>query len=136
MLVWGGTDLTTRLNTGGRYHRTANSWSAVNTNNAPSPRTEHTAVWDGTRLIVWGGTDGTGFLRDGGIYNPLTDGWAPTQLGTNLPAARSLHAAVWTGTEMVVHGGSRAEPFVNAVSFLDDTWHYTPPRTMFLYLKP
>ena len=134
MLVWGGTDLTSELNTGGRYNRAANNWSAITTNNAPSPRTQHTAVWDGTRMIVWGGSDGAGFLPSGGIYNPLTDGWVPTQLGTNSPPARGLHAATWTGTEMVVHGGYSADS--SFTTFFDDTWHYTPPRTMFLYLKP
>jgi N-acetylneuraminic acid mutarotase len=134
MLVWGGTDLTTNLNTGGRYNRAANSWSPMTTNNAPSPRTEHTAVWDGTRMIVWGGLDGGFFLSSGGIYNPLTDGWTPTQLGTNTPPGRALHAAVWTGTEMVVHGGYSVGS--SSTTYLDDTWHYAPPRTMFLYLKP
>jgi N-acetylneuraminic acid mutarotase len=136
MLIWGGTDLTTNLNTGGRYNRAANSWSAIATNNVPSPRIEHTVVWDGTRMIVWGGAAGENFLRDGGIYNPLTDGWLPTQLGTNAPPERALHTAVWTGSEMVVHGGYNSGSFSDATTYLDDTWHYTPPRTMFLYLKP
>jgi len=139
MLIWGGTDLTTNLNTGGRYNRAANSWSPITTIGAPSPRTEHTAVWDGTRMIVWGGRNGDFFLRDGGIYNPLTDGWIPTQANSNAPPSRGLHAVVWTGTEMVVHGGYQVD-FVSGTAtrtiFLDDTWHYTPPRTMFLYLKP
>jgi N-acetylneuraminic acid mutarotase len=139
MLVWGGTDLTTNLNTGGRYNRAANSWSAMTTNNAPSPRTEHTAIWDGTRMIVWGGMGGdfSSFLSSGGIYNPLTDGWLPTDaIFTNAPPARTLHAAVWTGTEMVVHGGYNVDSLTQTTRFLDDTWHYTPPRTMFLYLRP
>jgi N-acetylneuraminic acid mutarotase len=138
MLVWGGTDLTTNLNTGGRYNRAANSWSAMTTNNAPSPRVEHTAVWDGTRMIVWGGTAGDDlYLQTGGIYNPLTDDWLPTDaIFTNAPPARTLHAAAWTGTEMVVHGGYRADNAAGTETYLDDTWHYTPPRTLFLYLKP
>jgi hypothetical protein len=121
MLVWGGTDLTSELNTGGRYNRAANTWSAISTNNAPSPRTSHTAVWDGTRMIVWRGSVDEGFLNSGGIYNPLTDGWLPTQLGTNAPPARALHAAVWTGTEMVIHGGFNSSTF--STTYLDDTWH-------------
>jgi N-acetylneuraminic acid mutarotase len=134
MLVWGGTDLTTNLNTGGRYNRAANNWSVIATNNAPFPRTEHTAVWDGTRMIVWGGSTAENFLRDGGIYNPLTDGWLATLTSTNAPPARGLHTAVWTGSEMVVHGGYNDNG--SFTTYLDDTWHYTPPRTMFLYLKP
>ena len=36
MLVWGGTDLATELDGGGRYNRAANRWSAISTNDAPS----------------------------------------------------------------------------------------------------
>ena len=136
MLVWGGTDLTGELNTGGRYNRAANSWSAISTKDAPAPRTSHTAVWDGTRMIIWGGSAGETLLGTGGIYNPLTDGWSPTLANTNSPPARALHAAVWTGAEMVVHGGYNSESLSGNTTFLDDTWHYAPPRTMFLYLKP
>ena len=85
-------------------------------------------------MIVWGGSAGENFLRDGGIYNPLTDGWLDTLTSTNAPPGRALHAAVWTGSEMVVHGGYNSTSF--STTYLDDTWHYTPPRTMFLYLKP
>jgi N-acetylneuraminic acid mutarotase len=136
MIIWGGTDISNELNSGGRYNRGANSWSALSSVSAPSPRTEHTAVWDGTRMIVWGGSSSNNTLNTGGIYNPLTDGWAATEVGTNAPPARGLHAAVWTGTEMVVHGGYTEAAFQDTFLFRDDTWHYTAPRTMFLYLKP
>lgn len=134
MVIWGGADLASELGTGARYNRAANTWSAISTLNAPSPRTDHTSVWDGTRLIVWGGSSGGVSLGDGGIYNPQTDGWLITLTGTNTPPARALHAAVWTGTEMVVHGGVSSTP--PTTTHFDDTWQYTPPRTMFLYLKP
>jgi len=133
MLVWGGTDLTTNLNTGGRYHVISNSWNDITTNNAPSPRIEHTAVWDGTRMIVWGGLDNfapQSYLQTGGGYNPLTDAWFATQAFTNNPAGRSQHVAAWTGDQMIIHGGW------NGSAYLDDTYRYVPPRTMFLYLKP
>jgi hypothetical protein len=86
-------------------------------------------------MIVWGGSAGLIFHRSGGVYNPLTDDWIPTLLSTNAPPARALHAAVWTGSEMVVHGGYSAV-IAGPTTYLDDTWHHTPPRTMFLYLKP
>jgi N-acetylneuraminic acid mutarotase len=135
MLVWGGTDFATNLNTGGRYQVISNSWSDITTNNAPSPRVEHTAVWDGTRMIVWGGFDENAvtyytYLNTGGIYNPLTDVWLATQVSTNTPPQRSQHAAAWTGDAMIIHGGWRG------IAYMDDTYQYAPPRTMFLYLKP
>lgn len=136
MLIWGGTDIANNLNSGGRYNRAANSWSAISSVNAPSPRVEHTAVWDGTRMIVWGGSSSNLTLNTGGIYDPLVDLWTPTLVGTNAPPHRKLHAAAWTGTEMVIHGGYSESTFQDLFDFRDDTWHYTPPRVMFLYLKP
>jgi N-acetylneuraminic acid mutarotase len=133
MVVWGGTDFTTNLNTGARYHVISNSWSGISTNNAPSPRVEHTAVWDGTRMIVWGGFDSATFqpyLQTGGIYNPLTDAWLATQVSTNTAPQRSQHVAAWMGDSMIIHGGWRGD------AYMDDTYQYAPPRTMFLYLKP
>ena len=67
-------------------------------------------VWTGTEMIVGGGV-GPNFLETGGRYNP----------------ARA---------EMVVHGGYNSDSLSGITAFLDDTWHYAPPRTMFLYLKP
>ncbi len=36
-----------RLNTGGRYHPAANSWTPTTTNGAPTGRRFHTAIWTG-----------------------------------------------------------------------------------------
>ena len=55
MIVWGGVDDGDRLNTGGRYNPSTDSWTATSTTNAPSARTYHTAVWTGSEMIVWGG---------------------------------------------------------------------------------
>ena len=72
MIVWGGyrynngTD--TYLNTGGVYDSTMDSWSPISTNNAPSSRRDHTAVWAGDKMIV--------FVRsNSSIYDPNTDSW-------------------------------------------------------------
>lgn len=131
MLIWGGTDLNVNLNTGGRYNRAANTWSIISTNNAPTGRTESHVVWDGTRMIIWGGRNGTAFLNSGGLYDPVADNWLTM---TNTPSGRAQSAAVWTGSEMVLHGGYSID--IGLTAYLDDTWHYTPPRTMYLYLKP
>ncbi len=137
LLVWGGTDLTTNLGSGGRYQRTLNQWGPLPTNGAPSPRVEHSAVWDGTRMAIWGGRNGEIFLRDGAIFNPRTDAWQAILVnGTNSPPGRAQHAAVWTGSEMVIDGGYVEGALPGSTDFLDDTWQHTPPRTMFLYLKP
>src|SRR5664280_359159 len=43
-------------------------WTATTTTNAPSGRSQHTAVWTGSRMIVWGGGGSSGFLNDCGQY--------------------------------------------------------------------
>jgi N-acetylneuraminic acid mutarotase len=77
---------------------------ATSTNNAPSDRTEHTAVWSGGEMIVWGGFGPSGVTKTGGRYNPDTNSWTGTSR-THAPLARSGHTAVWTGSEMIVWGG-------------------------------
>ena len=77
------------------------TWAATSTNNAPSARSHHTAVWTGSEMIVWGGFD---HVDTGSIYNPSTDSWTATSTN-NAPSGRSGHTAVWTGNEMIVWGG-------------------------------
>ena len=55
MIVWGGYNGASALNTGGRYNPSTDSWTATSTTNAPAGRSEHTAVWTGSEMIVWGG---------------------------------------------------------------------------------
>jgi N-acetylneuraminic acid mutarotase len=83
---------------------TGDTWTPVSTDNAPSPRASHTAVWTGSLMIVWGGNTGQGYWNNGGIYNPITDSWTPVTTA-NAPTARSRHTAVWTGSDMIVWGG-------------------------------
>jgi len=39
---------------------------------APAPRSNHTAVWDGSRMIVWGGSGEccNNWFNDGFAYRP------------------------------------------------------------------
>ncbi len=107
MIVWGGIGIfpfDPYLNTGGRYNPIADTWTATSTNDAPTGRYGHSAIWSGSEMIVWGGTDDTDTFDSGGRYNPGTDTWEPTS-AANAPSARDLHTAVWTGNEMIVWGG-------------------------------
>jgi hypothetical protein len=75
-----------------------------------SPRSNHSAVWTGSRMIVFGGNSGTyGGTRysDGASYDPVQDQWSPLEPGT--PGARANHQAFWTGTEMIIWGSSSSE---------------------------
>jgi N-acetylneuraminic acid mutarotase len=107
MIVWGGLNspFPPRLNTGGRYNPTTNSWTATSTTNAPSGRALHTAVWSGSEMIVWGGLS-IGTTNTGGRYSPGTNSWTATST-TNAPSARDLHTAVWDDLDnlMIVWGG-------------------------------
>jgi hypothetical protein len=105
MIVWGGRN-GIRLNTGGRYNPSTDSWTVTSLSGAPADREDHTAVWTGSEMIVWGGFDCPFicFLNTGGRYNPSTDSWTATST-TDAPSERALHTAVWTGSEMIVWGG-------------------------------
>jgi N-acetylneuraminic acid mutarotase len=105
MIVWGGYDGISYLNTGARYNPSTDSWTATTTTGAPTVRDSHTAVWDGSEMIVWGGSVGYPYyFNTGGRYNPSTDSWIATST-TNAPVGRIGHTAVWTGGEMIVWGG-------------------------------
>src|SRR5437016_2950636 len=90
MIVWGGTDFSGVLNTGGRYNPGTDSWTATSTTNAPAGRSNHTAVWTGTEMIVWGGLGSSGVLNTVGRYNPGTHSWTDTST-TGAPADRYDH---------------------------------------------
>ncbi len=103
MIVWGGDD-TGKLDTGGRYHPSTDSWIRTSAVDAPLPRTSHTAVWTGSVMIVWGGMTDSGLTETGGKYDPVNDSWSYTSVA-NGPTARQYHSAVWTGTAMIIWGG-------------------------------
>ena len=107
MIIWGGYEFGSQVlfNTGARYNPSTDTWITITTNNAPEPRTNHTAVWTGTEMIVWGGNVEDHSLNTGGRYNPATNSWIRTSL-INAPYYRSHHTAAWTGTEMIIWGGT------------------------------
>jgi N-acetylneuraminic acid mutarotase len=153
MIVWGGaidSSPPSKLNTGGRYDPSTDSWTQTSTGaNVPIPREGHSAVWTGTEMIIWGGfvescsldccfplcvePDMCWFcnaypLSTGGRYDPSTDTWTSTSTGANVPTPRENHTAIWTGTEMIVWGGGPSDP-LNTGGRYDpstDTWTPTP----------
>ncbi|HEU5180159.1 MAG TPA: MopE-related protein, partial [Candidatus Polarisedimenticolia bacterium] len=111
MVVWGGYPASTwgdeDLDTGGRYDPATDTWTSTARLGAPSPRSRHTAVWAGGRMVVWGGYQdrGSNYLNTGGRYDPTTDSWLPTSL-VGAPSARYGHTAVWTGSQVLIWGGT------------------------------
>lgn len=133
LIVWGGEDGALQLRAlgdGARYEAATERWLPVATDGAPSPRTGHSAVWTGSRLLVWGGRDGgsewADTLADGASYDPQTDRWTPLAAGGPRIA---YHAAVWTGAEMLVFGdgiGGWYDPLADAWSALAGTYPLSP----------
>ncbi|RKG82530.1 hypothetical protein D7W79_02400 [Corallococcus exercitus] len=115
MLVWGGLgcgsdgqDLPRYCEGGAAYDPRLDTWSPLSDKDAPSPRTGHSAVWTGTRMIVWGGASSKcgsgGACSDGAAYDPATDTWTPLRT-QGAPTARSGHSGVWTGDALFIWGG-------------------------------
>ena len=123
LIVWGGHTLTGATASGGwikiDVNGDAQSWQSMNLSNAPTARTDHVAVWTGTRFLVWGGRQGMSALATGASYDPATDTWTILP-SLNAPAARFGHLAIWTGDEMVIFGGE------NGTGSLADGGAYNP----------
>ena len=130
MIVWGGYSVTGVhwFGDGARYNPVTDTWTATTATAAPAARYDHTAVWTGTEMIIWGGYGGS-YLNTGGRYNPSSDSWQVTT-STGAPGGREVPMAVWDGAEMIVCAGQ------NATTYFNDTFTYTPPTTLYLYVKP
>lgn len=144
MIVWGGyahysNNTNVAFNTGGIYDPVTDVWSPMSTTNAPDARTDHIAVWTGSKMIIWGGMNLTDYPRrgynqtnylittGGGIYDPATDSWSPMST-TNAPSARIYHRAVWTGNKLIIWGGENLTTNFNTGSIYDplsDSWTST-----------
>jgi len=108
MVVWGGGNVTTPstfVNTGARYNPITDTWTLMDTLNAPQARGHHEIIWSGSEVVIFGGAgDGFANLNTGARYNPVTDTWNNLSL-TSTPSARRHFTALWTGSTMVVYGG-------------------------------
>ena len=135
MIVWGGWNGSSSLNTGGRYSPSTDSWTATNAANAPEPRYVHTAAWTGIEMIVWGGYGAGGYSNTGGRYNPSIDNWTATTT-TNAPDGRGYHTAVWTGSQMVIWGGYDGNRNLNTGGRYCAQTGFTPTPTPTLTPQP
>jgi N-acetylneuraminic acid mutarotase len=72
----------------------------------PSPRSLHSAFYDGEGMIVWGGMlddRSVPSATGGAIYYPGSGKWY--ELPKHRHESRYHHAAVWTGIQLIVWGG-------------------------------
>jgi N-acetylneuraminic acid mutarotase len=140
MVVWGGS---TRemdaqgvcFENGARYNPDRDTWQPISTVGAPKGRVQATAVWTGTEMVIWGGVndvqaggagDASRFVGTGARYNPATDTWTEMAL-QDAPTPR-LASGVWTGDGLLIFGGYNG-------SHLNETWFYSPSRTLYPYAR-
>ncbi len=94
---------------GGVYSPGTDAWSAIALG-GPAVR-DHTAIWNGVRMIVWGGHNSNALtitpVNIGSRYNVFANTWLATTPNV-APSARTAHTAVWTGGEMLIWGGRSA----------------------------
>jgi N-acetylneuraminic acid mutarotase len=127
LLLFGGEGQNGPLNSGAQlifFNGVPVEWRALPTINAPTARSGHTAVWNGSSMIVWGGQQSGSYLSSGAVYNLASNVWTTMNL-TGGPAGRAYHGAVWTGTEMVVHGGENGFGSLSSSAAFDpitSTW--------------
>jgi hypothetical protein len=125
MIVWGGSNGSGFLGDGAMYDPDKRTWTKMSDTNAPSPRDQATAVWNGKQMIVWGGHDGAGPLGDGATFDPESNSWSNLS-ASGSPGARYQHTAVWTGnptTRMILWGGYDGGGELNTGGYyLSPTW--------------
>jgi len=125
MLVFGGSN-GALLDDLWSYDPQANRWSQLTpTLPGPTPRTDHTAVWDpyADELLVFGGSGGDGrALGDLWAYRPSKDSWTRRGLNGAGPGPRASHAAAWDlpGQQMLLQGGK------NGDQLSAELWAYRP----------
>lgn len=129
--VWGGfhhvqvgTRVTGRyLADGALYDPGTDTWSAVASEGAPTPRRDALAAWTGSKVVVWGGCEETETLCDptgtGALYDPASNRWtAMSSEGApdlERPAADPVYVngrIVVFGTRQVAEGSARMDPTV------------------------
>jgi hypothetical protein len=88
MIVWGGDQNASSLNTGGRYDPGTDNWTATSTSGAPDARFWHAAVWTGGEMILWGGYNRVSVFNTGGKYCAQSGPTpTPTPTATATPTA-------------------------------------------------
>ncbi|MEM6788584.1 MAG: kelch repeat-containing protein [Myxococcota bacterium] len=107
VLVFGGRDTSTELDTGFRF--ASGVWTTL-AGDPPAARREHTAtvLADAGKVVVFGGRTtslgSTVDLDDGGVYDLATNAWDATVVPTAV-GPRFGHTAVSAGATMIVWGG-------------------------------
>ncbi len=99
----------------------SNCWAPISNSGAPSARTQHYAVWTGSKMVVWGGLASGNQTNTGAVYDPATNTWTPTW-PVNSPSGSWSGVAVWFESKMTIMGGwSLPGPFATGAQMYDPT---------------
>ncbi len=144
MLVWGGFGDGPNTNNipipgdgivGGRVYRVGdNTWGKIENVGEPASRYEHTAIFDGTRMVVYGGFDSVNDLYFNDGFSLASNSWSP--FSGNGPGSRHLHTATWLEDSkvMVVWGGiGPSNQYKNTGGVFDpatNKWDGTTPTAL------
>ena len=107
VIVWGGSQGGSYLNTGGVYDPSARSWSSVATTDAPSGRASFGTFWSGKEFVVIGGENSDGALANSFGFDPISNKWRAFSTSGS-PSARIGGVGAWSGSEIMVFGGKAA----------------------------
>lgn len=155
MIIYGGLDNTTSLNTGFRYNPSAGgSWTAIAAPPIPA-RHDHAATWTGSMMVVSGGISTTSPSQAVANYDPVGNSWSmPSHQSYSEYASRGKyhHYSLLAGNMVIIWGGYD-EVMITAGSFppsvvaantgyrlfltdqVSNATYLSPTAKMYLYIK-
>lgn len=125
LIIWGGTDASTgtALNTGARYNLANNSWSAMNTTNAPSFLNGASSIVENNALFVYGGSVSFAYSNKMNKYDLITNTWTQNIPGGTSVPVRSNAVMMSNNGYIYVFGGTYTPQF-STTQFLTDGYVY------------
>jgi hypothetical protein len=117
-------------NSGAVYDAADDAWTAMSTDNAPSPRANALAFAMRGKMFVWGGTDGTtnslgetNYFHDGGIFDPETNTW--TSIGTDGSPTLTADNGFWAEEQGLAYVWASTQ--ISGVAYRNVAlWTYDP----------
>ncbi|KKM98084.1 hypothetical protein LCGC14_1161590 [marine sediment metagenome] len=128
-ILFGGMDSTGYNRETWIYNHSSNTWTQMNPSTKPSPRNQHSMVYDSTHniVILFGGVPN---LDDTWIYNYSNDDWTNMNPSTK-PSGRVRHSMVYDPVNDVVilFGGSPSNDETWIYNYTANTWTMLNPST-------
>jgi hypothetical protein len=132
-VLFGGWNGTSALGDTWLFYDSDNTWIQVFPLGAPSPRYDHSMVYDffNDIIILFGGNDGIGVLGDTYVYSVGGNSW--TNLNpSNPPPDREKHDMVYDADahQVILFGGN------NKITAFNDTWTYSVSLNDWIGMTP